>query len=292
MTQRVFGSGDTVVKLKTVADYLNFYTKALAKQPFRLKYLDAFAGTGSIPFASGLPLLSDIDSVGFDIEQFIEGSARRALQIERPFDQYVFAELESKKVRQLEGLKSEFQGLTNRMDIWKADANDAVAKFCDGLQRLDRAVIFLDPFGNQVGWETLERIASTEKADLWYLFPAGLGVARQISNDGNVQKDAERSLDRLFGTSDWRQESLESSGQSDLFGNVPEANRKIATADKITRFMISRLKSIFKGYVSERWMPMGSGGVHKFSLLFACANPSGPARALASRVANEIMTRK
>jgi len=64
--------------------------------------------------------------------------------------------------------------------------------------------MFLDPFGNQVKWETLDRIGRTPGIDLWYLFPAGLGVLRQISRDGRVQKDAEASLDLLFGPNDWR----------------------------------------------------------------------------------------
>ncbi len=160
------------------------------------------------------------------------------------------------------------------------------------LERNDRALVFLDPFGNQVNWNTLEAIAATRKIDLWYLFPAGLGVARQIKNAGDIVSDAEASLDRMFGGGEWREECVALETKPDLFSDDLTVTRKIATAEGITRYMIKKMGMIFGGCVSQSWLPLGRDGRHNFSLLFACSNPASTAKGLAQKVAHEIMTRK
>jgi three-Cys-motif partner protein len=287
MAQRPFAGRGTVVKLNTLSDYLSFYTRALGGK-FRLSYLDAFAGTGEIPFAEKLPLLAE----AMELENVIEGSAWRALKLERPFDQYVFVDARPKNVAALDRLKTEFPALRDRIDIRRADANVAVAEFCRKLGASDRAVIFLDPFGNQVQWTTIEIIAATTGIDLWYLFPAGLGVTRQITTDGRILADAEASLDRMFGNDQWRNVVVERRMREDLFGDAGDRSQKVATADSVTRFMIGQMKGVFRGGVLDRWLPLGKQGRHEFSLLFAWSNPSEKAAALAKRVATDIMRRK
>jgi three-Cys-motif partner protein len=44
-------------------------------------------------------------------------------------------------------------------------------KICDNDWRSHRAVLFLDPYGMQVEWQTIEAIAKTAAIDLWLLFP-------------------------------------------------------------------------------------------------------------------------
>ena len=287
MAQKPFAGKGTVVKLNTLSDYLSFYTRALGGR-FRLSYLDAFAGTGEIPFAEGLPLLEET----MELENVIEGSARRALKLERPFDHYVFVDARSKNVAALDRLRTEFPALRDRIDTRRADANVAVVEFCRRLGAGDRAVIFLDPFGNQVQWTTIEIIAATIGIDLWYLFPAGLGVARQITNDGRILADAEDSLDRMFGNDQWRHAVIEKEAMEDMFGGTADKSRKLATADSVTRLMINQMKGVFRGGVLDRWLPLGKQGRHEFSLLFAWSNPSERAAALAKRVATDIMRRK
>lgn len=287
MAQRPFAGGGTVKKLNTLSDYLSFYTRALSGK-FLLSYLDAFAGTGVIPLANQLPLLSEVAETA----SVIEGSAIRALRLEKPFDKYVFVDARAKNVAALNELMTQFPELHDRVVIQRGDANASVVEFCRQLTPKDRAVVFLDPFGNQVRWTTIEVIAATSNVDLWYLFPAGLGVTRQVTNDGRILADAEDSLDRLFGNSEWRQAVLEEHSRADLFGEIDGGNRKIANADSVTRHMISQMRTVFRGGVLERWLPLGKRGRHEYSLLFAWSNPSEKAAALARRVATDIMRRK
>lgn len=296
MAQIPFAHLHTEHKLKSVFDYANFYTKALRDKPtvyrpYKLHYLDAFAGTGEIPVASlDMPLLSGLE----DASDVMEGSARRALSVQIPFSRYVFADAKKKNTQALEKLVESFLPLKDRINISHADANIVVSDFCDSLRSNDRALVFLDPFGNQVRWSTLEIIAKSGKVDLWYLFPAWLGVARQVKSNGIILAEAESSIDQMFGPHNWRQEAVaeQTSAQSDMFQGEVSDRQKIATADGITRHMIKCMGTIFGDGVSQKWVPLGRNGRHYYSLLFACANPRDSARSLALKVVNHLMTRK
>ena len=61
----------TIEKLDILERYLDAYTTALKNQPFKLMYIDAFAGTGEI----------SLRKEDEDARYFIEGSARRALRL-------------------------------------------------------------------------------------------------------------------------------------------------------------------------------------------------------------------
>ena len=56
-----FGGHWTAEKLGILEHYLNAYTTALKSKPFKLIYIDAFAGTGLVEFQDG------------DISQFFSG---------------------------------------------------------------------------------------------------------------------------------------------------------------------------------------------------------------------------
>lgn len=181
--QHRFGSAHTAKKLAKLEAYLKAYSTALKHQGFRLVFFDAFAGTGDIQIGSDGALLESVD----DYTPFIQGSARRALQLGSAFDEYVFVERSRAKAKALERLKQTYPAVADRISIRCADANEALLKFCKETDwNKCRAVVFLDPYGNQVKWTTIEAIAGTGGIDLWYLFPAGLGVHRQIGKDAKV----------------------------------------------------------------------------------------------------------
>ena len=287
MTEKTqsFGGEHTRRKLDVIAKYLVAYVTVMKRQSFKLFYVDGFAGSGASISKSET---SADDPTLFPAAEVIEGSPLRALNVEPPFDKYVFIEKKFDNVRSLSSICSDFP---NRdINIMKGDANERLCEFCDEIKdnRLDRAVIFLDPFGLSVSWQTIGRIAKTQKVDLWYLVPVD-GMSRQIKEDGNFLPGASK-IDELWGSTEWRAKAVRKvESCDDLFGKIDERLEKIAKAKQLSEMFRDHLKTIFAGGVAEAYLPLGRGRRHDFSLMFACANPSTAASEAAMRIANHIL---
>ena len=200
-----FGGQWTLEKLAILERYLNDYTTALKKQPFKLVYLDAFAGTGYVEFGRG----EDAD--------FIRGSAQRAINVaDKPFDELIFVEKDQNRCAELEILKSEFPRRNIRIE--NSDANE----FLCGLRRKWqewRGVLFLDPFATQIHWSTIEAVAGFEALDTWILFPTS-AVARMLpmsKKPDDIEPKWAARLTSVFGNESWRH-LYQQSPQGDLFG--------------------------------------------------------------------------
>jgi three-Cys-motif partner protein len=287
MSERVqaFGGEHTRRKLDVVAGYLAAYVTVMKKQDFRLHYVDGFAGSGAS--TSKAESLKSDDPTLFPTADVMEGSPVRALGIEPPFDQYVFIEKNEDNVLSLSGLRAQLPG--RQIQIVHGDANERLREFCDRIttNRLDRAVIFLDPFGLSVRWETIQRIAATKKVDLWYLVPVD-GMSRQIKDDGSFLPGASK-IDELWGSPAWRAKAVRRTPIDDLFGGVDERLEKIARAKQFSEMFREHLQDVFAGGVAKTYLPLGRGKRHDFSLMFACANPSQAASQTAMRIANPIL---
>jgi len=283
-----FGGNHTERKLVAVADYLNAYVTVMKKQPFNLTYVDGFAGSGaSQPLSDevedqlqGVPL--------FDASSIVEGSPTRALNVEPPFDRYVFIDSNPKNVESLKSLLPQYPGRV--VNIVEGDANDRLLAFSKWMQprRLERAVVFLDPFGLSVRWETIASLAATEKVDLWYLVPVQ-GMSRQIKSDGTFLQSAQK-IDEIWGSTEWRGQAVKQGPLvEDLFGSVDQRLEKVARAEQFSEMFRQRLGEVFKGGVAKRYLRLGRGRSHDFSLMFACANPSPSAWRKALRIADHIL---
>ena len=288
MSERVqpFGGDHTRRKLDVVAKYLSAYVTVMKKQDFRLIYVDGFAGSGASTSRSEMER-SD-DPTLFPTGDVLEGSPVRALSVEPPFDQYLFIDKKEENVRSLSGLAEQFPN--RNIQTVHGDANDRLREFCERIarERLDRAVVFLDPFGLSVRWPTIELIAQTKKVDLWYLVPVD-GMSRQIKDDGSFLPGATR-IDELWGSSAWRTKAVRRADTSgDLFGSVDERLEKIAKAKQFSEMFRDHLQEVFAGGVAKTYLPLGRGRRHDFSLMFACANPSPAASQAAMRIANHIL---
>jgi len=288
MIERVqpFGGEHTRRKLDVVAKYLAAYVTVMKKQNFRLFYVDGFAGSGAS--TSKAEAEKAQDPTLFPSSDVLDGSPVRALTIEPPFDHYIFIEKRDENVRSLSGLRERFPD--RAIEVAPGDANDRLCEFCDRIagQRFDRAVVFLDPFGLSVRWQTIERLAATKRIDLWYLVPVD-GMSRQIKDDGTFLPGASR-IDEIWGSGDWRTKAVRRADTSvDLFGGVDERLEKIARAKQFSEMFRDHLQGVFAGGVAKAYLPLGRGRRHDFSLMFACANPTPAASETAMRIANHIL---
>lgn len=200
-----------------IARYLKSYTTALrgkpsTEHPFVKGYIDAFAGTGyrdarrddRTAHASQALLLPDLAEA--EPQALLDGSARLALKTEPRFDRYIFIERSLERCTELELLKQEFQDLAGDIQIRRGDANTEIEGLCAKDWSSHRAVLFLDPYGMQVDWTTIEAIARTKAIDLWVLFPLGIGVNRLLTKSGDIPESWRRRLNVLLGTEDWYEE--------------------------------------------------------------------------------------
>lgn len=263
--QHVFGGVWTRIKLEALEKYLRAFNTALSKQRFTRIYVDAFAGTGRC----------DIKVNGE--KRSIDGSARRALAANPSFHKYCFIELLPRKLVALKSLAAEHPGKT--IEIIQSDANTALKSLCTQYQwRNERAVLFLDPFGMQVEWTTLEAIAKTGAIDVWYLFPyAGLYRQAAINADA-LDTDKDTSLTRVLGTDEWRQAFYVQKRQTDLFGG-DDGEERSADHREMLDFVSKRLKGLFQAVTAPKVLYQGGdsrnpSGAPLFALYFAASNPN------------------
>lgn len=286
-----FGGDWTTRKLDVLAAYLRSYTTALKKTPFRKLYVDAFAGTGyrdarrdDDTESSQSPLFPELAES--EPQSLLDGSARIALRIEPPFDGYVFIERSATRCAHLEGLKTEFPDLATRIDIRRGDANTEIQDLCSRDWRSQRAVLFLDPYGMQVEWTTIETVARTQAIDLWLLFPLGIGVNRLLTTSGDIPQSWRRRLDLLLGTEDWYEEFYKVETTPTLFGGDQERVVK-ATTDTIGRYFNARLNGVFAGVAAEPGVLRNSRNNPLYLLCFAVGNPRG--KEIALRIATHLL---
>jgi len=293
-----FGGAWTDHKLQILSEYLIQYTTALSKQAFVKTYIDAFAGTGyrehsetgktvddtEVPQSR----FEDFDDPGTEeaTQLFLDGSARVALHCSPPFDQYIFIEKKTERCHALEALKIDFPDMAQRISIEPGDANQVIQKMCgeDWLNR--RAVLFLDPYGTQVRWKTIEAIAGTRAIDLWILFPIG-PVNRMLTQSGDIPPAWKHCLDELLGTQDWYDTFYRTEKTPGLFGDTNSIIK--ADIDVIQKYFVGRLRSIFEGVAPNPAILRNSKNSPLYLLCFAAANPKGAKIAL--RIASHILAK-
>ena len=286
-----FGGEWTTRKLEVLAGYLQVYTTALKKTPFQKLYIDAFAGTGYRDVRRDEEDDSSQNTLFPDIAEpepqlFLDGSARLALQVNPQFDQYIFIERSPDRCVHLESLKTEFPALANKIDIRQGDANAKIQELCHTDWPSKRAVLFLDPYGMQVEWKTIEAIAKTKAIDLWLLFPLGIGVNRLLTKSGDIPNSWRNRLNLLLGTEDWYDEFYKVEITPTLFGENKETLIKAKMAT-IGRYFNNRLKSIFVGVAEEPGVLRNSANNPLYLLCFAVGNKRG--KDIALRIANHLL---
>jgi len=279
-----FGGVWTQKKLSSVRQYLVAYATALSKQRFKIAYIDAFAGTGYRTSSAN----ENSESLLFpEMDLFLDGSARIALQVEPRFDKYIFIEKDPDRYAELEKLRSEFPHLAKDIILQNTEANSYIKGLCQGPSwKAHRAVLFLDPFGMQITWDTIEAIAKTQAIDLWLLFPLGVAVNRILTKNGRINPTWRAKLDAMFGATDWYDAFYQKTNQSTLFDDE-EQIEKVANFDSISEYYVSRLKTVFSG-VAENPLPLYNSRHNPiFMLCFAVGNPKG--KEIALRIARHIL---
>ena len=288
-----YGGQWTVKKLEALKKYLAAYLTVLQAQPFSLLYIDAFAGPGFWKERNNIS--SGLLFRGEESDEYRKGSPFFALeassQSSRTFDEFIFID-KNNHIHDLEKMVRERHGdKLDKIKFIQNDANIIVQEVCDTIDwQSSRAVLFLDPFGMEVKWKTIEAIANTKAIDLWVLFPLGVAVNRMITKDGNIPPEWEAKLFDLFGDNDWRKNFYQPQNQqqTDLFEMKADDNlQKTASFEDIGDYFVRRLKTVFSGVLDTPLMLKNSKNNPIFSLCFAAGNEKGAPIAL--KIAEHIV---
>ncbi|MBA15869.1 MAG: hypothetical protein CMN73_05895 [Sphingomonas sp.] len=271
-----FGGPWTEIKLDAISEYLHFYQNALKNRGFETWYVDAFAGTGERHTKVVKGGIFD-DGPVEEIEAVLAGSAKRALDVRPPFEHYWFSEQRPTRVKVLESLRDDYG---SDIVVRQGDANEQLRLLFSSPPWTNhrhswkqRAVVFLDPYGMSVGFETLGMLAATKRTDVWYLFPRK-AVIQQLANKASGIDDGKRaSLTRIFGCDDWEERFYKAQPAQHSLFNEPVTSEQIrmATGDEIAAFARERFGGIF-AYVSSP-IPLLINGREFFELYCFSNNP-------------------
>jgi three-Cys-motif partner protein len=291
-TSRVqrFGNKDTAKKQSVVVDYLAAYLHVMSKQPFHLAYVDAFAGCGARIDAAD----QETAQSGFAFEapasQPKAGTALEALRLKPGFHRYVFGDLNARHLEALGQRISEARDAGEVLPetiLLPVDANELVRRECEWLSgnRNRRAVMFLDPYGMQVEWGTLQTIAACPQIDLWLLLPTGIAINRLLPwKRAQHPKWAER-MDAFYGSQDWR-DALTTT-ERDLLG--VEHQLRSSDLEGIVRFTMDRLGSLFGGGLYPRALSLKSGRHQAYHLVFASSSKRNQVWEISHKIAGHLM---
>lgn len=263
-------------KLGTLARYLDFYGKVLSGQKWKTIYLDAYAGGGRalIRAVETEPRGPDLFGTPVDANEreLIDGSPRIALGIKYPFARYVFVEPTAKRYSELEKLKAE-QGSDRYIKLIRGTARDGIDWVTSQSisKSTHRGVAFLDPFGVDLAWADIKKLADTELFEVFINLSLNMGVVRMLPNDGDIQESWAVRLDALFGDRAWHGETYEA--VPGLFGDTRLAKRP-DYEQRLLALYTSRLKGVFQ-FVSSPRLVSNTRGCPLYYLLWAGNNAKG-----------------
>lgn len=292
---QLFGGDWTERKLDALDQYLRAYAKALSKTSFARIYIDAFAGTGyrerKVETTEPVPSIFDEELnelTTSEPQRFLDGSAKIALRIEPSFSRFIFIERNEAKVRELELLRAEFPHRASCIEIRSGDANVSIRDICRNWdKRKMRGVLFIDPFGMQAEWSTVEAVASTECIDTWILFPFAANRL-MTKSPADIPRGWRNRLDVLFGTKEWEARFYNQRQVTDIFDGDITVIEKNLTLQGLGAFYAERLKSVFPIVAPNPRVLKSARNRPLFQLFFAAAN-SGRGGQIALKIAEHIL---
>jgi len=285
---QVFGGSWTETKLKILQGYLKAYSTIFTANEkarfFNTFYVDAFAGSGYIK-TGDRSLINEPELFGgfeeVESQEFLKGSSICALEVDPPFKNYLFIERAPARCLELEKLKTQFPKKASSIRIRQGDANESLVSWIASQNwNKTRAVVFLDPYGMQVEWETLKALGQTCGVDLWLLFPLGVGVMRLLTKSSPPPEGWSQRITRMLGTTEWETEFYRSSADPEFFPDFAPAKTREIDHTGVAQYLLARLATIFYKVHPGPRVLMNSKNNPLYLFCFACGNEKGSKAAM------------
>ena len=223
-------------------------------------YIDGFSGTGELSAR--------------DEERRIDGSPLIALSLPDPFDSYTFIELDPWRAEKLREVCARYPHLNTR--VIAADCNEVIVNEVTPSvrwERFARGFVFLDPFGMNLEFATIEAIAETRALEVIINLPTMAMNRNGLPNDPRKLTPLHfLRMDRLWGDRSWYDLIYEE--RPGLWGPEPVKVGTTGTKRLGQLFKRHRLEPIFN-YVGEPLVVPNSSGVPIYCLIHASPNETG-----------------
>ncbi|NJM00008.1 MAG: three-Cys-motif partner protein TcmP [Synechococcaceae cyanobacterium SM2_3_2] len=261
-------------KLELLAKYLKAYAIIMGNQKKKwlssFHYIDAFAG-------SIVPILRDEDE-----ERYISGSPLRAIATEPRFDSLWFIDLLPQRIKRLEELKQKFP--ERLIEIRDGNCNQILKEeIIPSLSRSDRrGIIFLDPYGLQVEWSTVQALAEARTFDIFVNFSI-MGLTRQLQRNTLPTQDIRQRINLVMGNSSWVDGIYQLESQLSLF-EEQSVSRESLSAEWLASLYAEQLKILFP-HVSNPVIMKNSKNSALYALILASPKES------AKKIMNDIFSR-
>jgi len=252
------------IKLDIIKEYANAFTRIMKSKEWckGYVYIDAFAGAGvHIRRKTG---------------EFILGSPLNALEIDNPFTEYHYIDIDKKKTEILSGLV----GDRTDINIYQEDCNEILTeKILPSLpyKSYKRALCILDPYGLHLNWKTIMTAAQQRTTEIFLNFPL-MDMNRNVLHKDllSAEPDQIDRMNRFCGTDEWQEILYKEDNQMNLFGDkyrikVVDSNAKLNNWFKKERLQ----KTAGFEFVPEPVLMRNSKGGPLFFLFFASHNETG-----------------
>jgi len=218
------------IKLDIIRDYAGAYSKILASKNLPHVYIDAFAGAGQ--------------HVSKQTGEVVRGSPKIALDVQPPFREYHFIDLNAAKIDHLQSLA----GNRPNVHLYAADCNDVLTKQIFptiDYKSYRRALCLLDPYGLHLKWNVILQAGQLKTVDIFLNFPV-MDINRNASwrNPDRVTQEQRARLSSFWGDDSWRQVGYEQT--PGLFGTMEEkvSNSEFAQAFRERLIKVAGFKRV------------------------------------------------
>ena len=271
-----WGGPWTEKKLNAFSKYVKSYLTIMKKFDYwKTIYFDGFAGSGKRK-SGKVELLTQL-KISLEEEKVYQGAAQRVLSLPNnlSFDYYYFIDTNTGSLKKLKNSLSKLEESKDKTLIFKdGDANQQLLELSNALQKKNpsyAALVFLDPFGMQINWESIKSLSGT-RSDVWILVPTGVIVNRLLDRKGELKHTAK--LQSFFGLpeEEIRNRFYISEMTNTLFGEEEITKKVLQPIEKITELYVEQLKTVWK-HVTEKPLRLNnSRGVPIFHFVFASNN--------------------
>jgi three-Cys-motif partner protein len=246
------------VKLEIVREYAAAYSVIMNKQPGlgRYLYIDGFAGAGV--------------HISRQTQEFIPGSPLNALNIEPPFKEFHFIDLDGGRAQAL----CELAAGRKDVFVYEADCNRVLLEQVFPRARYEdyrRALCLLDPYGLHLDWQVIYTAGQMRSIEIFLNFPMmDMNMNVLWRHPDKVRPDQVARMDAYWGDHSWREAAYTKT--PGLFGDLEERARGEAVVEA---FRLRLRNAAGFEFVPEPMPMRNTRGAVVYYLLFASANRTG-----------------